>query len=677
MKTTATLSRTAETTPATLWWCVTALLVPRATLFGELAPFGIGLAACGGAANLPTLLCLAVGYLLAGTLSPMRYLLTVGMVGAARWVLAALPDGGNRRWVPPLLAFVCCGGTGLWMLSQSGADPYRALLIVAESCVAAGASLFFDPGMAALARTDGTTGDRTALILTGAVGVMAASTVTVGNFAPGRVAAAFLVLLLARGGGEVGGSIAGCILGGAMALSMPGQSALAVALAVGGLTAGLFARTGRWCQSALFLLTAGVVTLGETNEHMLYYIAEIAIACTLFALLPREWERRLSRVLIRSRDLPAVEGMRRMTALRLRVAGCALTEVAGSVEEVSRRLRHLDGGADGDAARRRLQELQTAVEGQFAGSGDLLEGLARRLERPGLVDVELSQQVAALCGDYGMAVVDALCTRDEAGRMTVDILTDGTGAPRGPRWRRQMEQLCGRDFAPPTQARWGTRVQVTLSEPPRYEIESGIAQLCCDRQRLCGDTAQVQTVGGAVMAVLSDGMGSGGRAAVDSAMAAGIAARLWAAGFAPTAVLQTVNAALLVKSREERLATLDVVTINTHTGRMDSYKAGAATTLLCSGGRVSRLDRPGLPVGILSEVAFEHSHDLLSHGDVLLMVSDGALAGGVAAVEELLRQHPADGSMETLAQTVCAAARAAEEGHSDDITAVALRVTRR
>ena len=64
MKQTATLSPADRVAPATLLWCVMALLVPRATLFGELSPFGIGLAACGGAANLPTLLCLAVGYLL-------------------------------------------------------------------------------------------------------------------------------------------------------------------------------------------------------------------------------------------------------------------------------------------------------------------------------------------------------------------------------------------------------------------------------------------------------------------------------------------------------------------------------------------------------------------------------------------------------------------------------------
>ncbi len=753
MKQTAALSRPVEAAPATLLWCVMGLLVPRATLFGELTPFGIGLAACGGAANLPALLCLAAGYLLAQpALHPLRYIATVAMVGGVRWVLAALPDWGRRRFVSPLIAFTCCAATGLLLLSKSGADTYRSLLILAESCVAAGAALFFEPGMAALQRRE-TAGNQTALILTGAVAVMASSTVEVGGFAPGRVVAAFLVLILARSGRETGGSIAGCILGGAMALAAPGQTPLAVALAVGGLTAGLFSRFGRWCQGALFLLAAGVVTLGETSERMLYHIGEMAVACLLFALLPREWDRRLCRLLIRSRDLPAVEGMRRLATMGLQVAGGALQEVAESVETVSRRLsRH--GAADAallmqgcrdtvcaacpmrslcweqhgeemlaglmellpllqeegtvsperlrgqpatcrwadrltthinrgyerlvaqESAWSRLGEIQQAVEGQFAGTGELLQGLARRLEDPGLVDVELSEEIAALCGDYGMTVVDALCTRDEGNRLTVDILTRDTGVPPGIRWRRQMEQTCGRTFAPPAEVRWGEQVRITLTEPPRYQVESGISQLHCDREKLCGDTAQVQTIGGGLLTVLSDGMGSGGRAAVDSAMAAGITARLWSAGFAPAAVLQTVNAALLVKSREESLATLDVAVIDTHTGRLDSYKAGAAVTLLRSRGRVSRLDRPGLPIGILPHVRFEHSHDLLSDGDILLLLSDGALAGGVAAVEEILRDHPAEGSMAALAQAVTAAARGAEEGHSDDITAVALRITR-
>ena len=125
--------------PATLLWCALGLLVPRATLFGELTPFGVGLAACAGAANLPTLLCLAVGYLLAQTsFLPLRYVITVITVGGMRWVLGALPELSRRPFVPPLLAFVSCAGTGLVILNSSGMDSYRALLILAESAVAAG-----------------------------------------------------------------------------------------------------------------------------------------------------------------------------------------------------------------------------------------------------------------------------------------------------------------------------------------------------------------------------------------------------------------------------------------------------------------------------------------------------------------------------------------------------------
>ena len=130
---------------ATLLWCAMGLLVPRATLLGALSPFGIGLAACGGAANLPTLLCVGVGYLLATpTLMPLRYVAAVALLGGARWVLDTLPDGGRQPFVPPLLAFVTCAATGWTSLMGSGVDGYRLLLILTEAVVAAGAVVVAD-----------------------------------------------------------------------------------------------------------------------------------------------------------------------------------------------------------------------------------------------------------------------------------------------------------------------------------------------------------------------------------------------------------------------------------------------------------------------------------------------------------------------------------------------------
>lgn len=753
MKNTAVATRRESGAFASLLWCVVGLLVPRATLLGTLSPFGIGLAACSAAANLPTLLCIGVGYLLAApTLLPLRYAAAVALVAGGRWVLEALPEGGRQSFVPPLLAFVACSGTGIAGLMGAGADGYQLLLILTEAAVAAGSSLFFDTamGLSHQPRSSLSTGNQGAVIATTAVTVCAAATIEVGGFSPGRVLAALLVLVCARAGREPGGCVAGCILGGGLSLTATAATPIAIALTGGGLLAGVFARFGKVAEAFLFLLGAALLSLTETDTGVLMLLGEFSVAATLFCLFPTQWERRLTRLLSRRRDLPAAEGVRRMTALRLQVACGAMEEVSRSVEEVSRRLSH-HGAADiaslyrgcaatvcaacpmqgvcwnlhrdetlagletltpllrdkgqvspadlqglpiscrradnlathltrgygeylaREAAWSRLREIQQAVEHQFSGTGALLEGLAKRLRDPNSVDMALSERVTAVCEDYGLAVEEALCTRDKRGRLTVHLLTREETLPEG-RWHRRLEEACGYTLTPPTVAVWGDSMRVTLTEPPRYRVEQAVAQRTCTGETLCGDTAQLCKTGGGLLAVLSDGMGCGGRAAVDSTMAAGIAARLWQADFTPAAILQTVNAALLVKSREESLATLDVAVVDTHTGRLDLYKAGAAATLLRSGTRVSRLEHTGLPLGILPEVGFAYSRDTLSEGDVLLMISDGALCGGMAAVEELLAAH--EGDMQSLAQAVVRSAAEAEGDHPDDITAVALRLCR-
>lgn len=746
-------AHTQEENSTSLLWCVVGLLVPRATLLGALSPFGIALAACGGAANLPTLLCVAVGYLIATpTLLPLRYLAAVGVVAGGRWILDALPDRGRQPFVPPLLSFVACAASGMMGLVGGGADGYRTLLVLAEAGIAAGSSLLFDTAihLSHRHRPALTVGGQAAVVAVAAIAVSAAATVEVGGYSPGRVIAALLVLVSARSGRETGGCVAGCVLGGALALTAPATTYLAIALAFGGLIAGVFSRLGRVVEGGMFLLAALLIALAETDVGILMLLYELFSAVVLFVLLPILWERRLTRLLLRQRELPAAEGVRRMVAMRLQVACDAIHEVADTVETVSRRLsRH--GAADLGALYRgcatavcaacpmrgvcwevkredmlagmetltahlqeeghvtaaqlkelpiscrrpdaladylnqgyvayvareeawnRLRDIQQAMEYQLGGTSDLLAGLARRMQDPHAVDVELSDRVYRVCEDYGMAIKEALCTRDERGRLTVHILTGEADLPEG-KWHQRLVQACGCDLTSPATAAWRDSIRVTLTEPPRYAIERGIAQHTCVGESLCGDTVQTADLWGGVLTIISDGMGCGGRAAVDSAMAAGITARLWQADFSPDAILQTVNAALLVKSREESLSTLDAVVVDTHSGRLDLYKAGAAATLLRSGRRISRLENTGLPVGILPQVQFAHSRDTLSDGDILLMISDGALCGGMGAVEEILAAHNDEEGMQALAQAVVDAAVAAQGDHPDDITAVALRL---
>lgn len=113
----------------------------------------------------------------------------------------------------------------------------------------------------------------------------------------------------------------------------------------------------------------------------------------------------------------------------------------------------------------------------------------------------------------------------------------------------------------------------------------GATQLGNSESKLCGDSfCYVDGQNGRVNVILSDGMGSGGAAAVDSTMTAELLRRLIEAGVSLDAALKLVNSALLVKSGDESLSTIDIVGVDLYTGCVDFYKAGAAPTFCASRG---------------------------------------------------------------------------------------------
>ena len=112
-------------------------------------------------------------------------------------------------------------------------------------------------------------------------------------------------------------------------------------------------------------------------------------------------------------------------------------------------------------------------------------------------------------------------------------------------------------------------VRIIITEKPLLNVNHPARSFCAG-QRLRGDSFEIFTDGvGKWYAVLSDGMGSGGRAAVDSAMALGLTSRLIRAGFGPDSVVRMVNSALMVKSGDESLSTLDMMELDLFNGKVE------------------------------------------------------------------------------------------------------------
>lgn len=170
--------------------------------------------------------------------------------------------------------------------------------------------------------------------------------------------------------------------------------------------------------------------------------------------------------------------------------------------------------------------------------------------------------------------------------------------------------------------------------------------------------------------ILSDGMGTGSRAAVDGTMTTGLAGKLIRAGFSFECVVKTVNSALMVKSKDESLSTLDIISIDLFNGEATFYKAGAAASLICRRGKTIRVERSSLPLGILRDVEFERVTGKIGDGDMLLMMSDGAMSIPPDELRRCLTEC-AENPPAEIAAAVTNLAKEYAPARSDDITVLA------
>jgi stage II sporulation protein E len=131
--------------------------------------------------------------------------------------------------------------------------------------------------------------------------------------------------------------------------------------------------------------------------------------------------------------------------------------------------------------------------------------------------------------------------------------------------------------------------------------------------------------GGRLALVLSDGMGVGPRAALESGITISLLGHLLESGFGQDLAIKTVNSILVLRSPQESFATVDLAVINVYTGQADFVKIGAVPTFLVRGQEVGLIKASSLPVGIIEDIDVATMSRKLQPGDVLVMVTDGVL----------------------------------------------------
>lgn len=329
------------------------------------------------------------------------------------------------------------------------------------------------------------------------------------------------------------------------------------------------------------------------------------------------------------------------------------------------------------AADRRVAQVRSVVTEQFGTTAELLNNMAQELELFERFDFSAAQAVNQVLHDAGIIPIDVSCRVDRYDRMSIEIEAAQVDRSRLNKagLAKQISKACGRAFDAPCVGTAQGKYRLQMSERPVYRIQAGVAQHVCGNAQLCGDSYECFPDGsGRQIAIISDGMGTGGRAAVDGAMAAGMMATLIKAGIGFDCALKIVNSALLVKSGDESLATVDMAAIDLFSGKAELMKAGAPASMARKSGKAVKIDAPSLPVGILNETSFARESVKLAADDLLVLYSDGVTAGGEDWLAELLEGWKGEVPQELAESIVSQAISQRSDGHDDDITVVVIKL---
>ncbi len=319
----------------------------------------------------------------------------------------------------------------------------------------------------------------------------------------------------------------------------------------------------------------------------------------------------------------------------------------------------------------RLSENRNFLFSQMEASEDIVNSLSDR------INVNISKSMTAtLCRSLersDIAYNTAIAYYNCENRLIAEVYLPAGEMP-------DIEYMCsmlsrqlsvGLEYTSPFSNNSETRIR--FNQQTYFTADVGQYQLSAKEGDISGDTCGYFTDGlGYGYAFLSDGMGQGSRAAIDSKVTAALFKRLIRLGMSCEGAVKMINSVLLAKSGDESFATLDIAKINLETGGVTLCKSGASPTLIKYGDSVMMFSFASNPVGIIHEVNTTVKECEFAEDDILVLTSDGVPEKAYMYVKEKLIGEELP---EVISEKICNYARKiTEQEKCDDITAVCVRL---
>ena len=329
---------------------------------------------------------------------------------------------------------------------------------------------------------------------------------------------------------------------------------------------------------------------------------------------------------------------------------------------------------------KRLEDSREAVNQQISGISKIINELAREINEDINYDSLTGKELRIRIESRGIRVRDMNVIRNRNKKTRIEMrirASDWTNRGRGV-IRSAVESVIGRQVNLSKIKEEGEDIMIMIDESEQFEIEQGYA--CIGASEESGDNFKcIMPGGGKFVITLSDGMGTGKRASMESQAIIELLDSFLRAGFDKHLAVKLINSIMVLRSANDDFVTLDMCIIDLHTGEVEFIKTGAEPSYIKQGECVETVRAASLPVGLMPEMEVATFARRVKDGDTIVMVTDGVESrkNGDKWIKGFMESADETSANELAAQLLNKAIEENEGKTHDDMTVISLKIRKK
>jgi len=279
--------------------------------------------------------------------------------------------------------------------------------------------------------------------------------------------------------------------------------------------------------------------------------------------------------------------------------------------------------------KKKMNESRRLVAEQLSGVSQVMNNFAREIQREGEAHHIQEQQVLDALEGLGLSIRYVDIVSLDEGNVDIEISQ--------PMCHGRDE--CAKIVAPLLSEIVGENITVakkecefysdgyckmSLCSAKAFKITTGISTAAKGGDWVSGDSYNTMEIGNGKYALaISDGMGNGERAHLESNETLRLLQQILQSGIEETVAIKSINSVLSLRSTEEVFSTLDLAMIDLQTAKTRFLKIGSTPSFVKRGEQCFAIAAHNLPMGILQDIDVDVVTEQLKAGDLLIMMTDG------------------------------------------------------